>query len=301
MRILALLITLLCAGVAQAKLNVVATTPDIGALAHEIGGDKITLSVLARPTEDPHFVDAKPSFVIKLNHADALVEGGAELEVGWLPALLDGARNPKIAAGAPGHINCAPGIEFLEVPTSLDRSKGDLHAMGNPHYLTDPVNARLVIKTIAEGLIKLDSANAATYQANLASFTSRLDAKIAEWQKTLEPYRGRQFIAYHNTWPYFARRFGLRSELFLEPKPGIPPTPAHLAEVIAKMKSEKIGVIIVEPCQNRKTAETVAADTGAKVLSFAQYPGGVKGTDAGYFQLLDYLTKTLAEALAAQP
>lgn len=300
MKFLTLFLTLLSAICAQAKINVVATTPDLGSLAQEIGGDKISLTVLARPTEDPHFVDAKPSFVVKLNHADALIEGGAELEAGWLPALVDNARNPKIAAGAPGHISCAAGIEFLEVPAALDRSKGDLHAMGNPHFLTDPVNARTVAKTIAEGLAKADAANAAAYQANLAQFTTKLDAKLVEWQKRLAPYQGRQVIAYHNTWPYFARRFGLRTEQFLEPKPGIPPTPAHLAEVIAKMKADHIGVIIVEPYQNRKTAETVAADTGAKVAAFAQYPGGVKGTDGGYCQLLDYLTQTLAEALAAQ-
>ena len=300
MKLLPLLLAVACVFDAQAKLNVVATTPDVASLVQEIGGDKIALTVLARPTEDPHFVDAKPSFIVKLNHADALVEGGAELEVGWLPALLDGSRNAKIAAGAPGRVSCAPGIEFLEVPATLDRSKGDLHAAGNPHFLTDPVNARQAAQTIAKGLITLDGANASYYQANLVKFQDRLDTQLAVWQKRLEPYKGREVIAYHNTWPYFARRFGLKTDLFLEPKPGIPPTPAHLAEVIAKMKADKIGVIIVEPYQNRKTAETVAADTGAKVLSFTQYPGGVKGTEGSYFLLLDYLVKSLADAFAAQ-
>jgi zinc/manganese transport system substrate-binding protein len=295
----------LCAGLllpfaVQAGLNMVATTPDLAALAQEIGGERVTITTLARPTEDPHFVDPKPSFIVKLNRAEALIEGGAELEMGWLPALLDRARNPKIAAGAPGRIAGAQGVALLEVPASLDRARGDLHALGNPHFLTDPLNAKIVSEHICEVLCRLDATGAEIYRANLAKFNARLEAKLAEWQKLLAPYAGRRVAAYHNTWPYFARRFGLRSDLFLEPKTGIPPTPAHLAEVIAQMKAEGIRVIIVEPYQNRKTALAVAAGTGATVLDFAQYPGGVTGTESGYIELMDYLVKSLAKALANQ-
>ena len=286
---------------AYAKLNVVATTPDLGAIAHEVGATRIALTVLAKPTEDPHFVDAKPSYVVKLNHADVLIEGGAELEVGWLPALLDGTRNTKIAAGAPGRVACAQGISLLEVPSALDRSKGDLHAMGNPHFLTDPNNAGVVARTIADAFARLDPSGAAAYQANLAKFNARLESKIAEWQKTLAPFQGQQLVAYHNTWPYFAGRFGMKIDLFLEPKPGIPPSPSHLAEVITKMKTDHIRAIIVEPYQNRRTAETVATSTGAAVLDFAQYPGGVRGTEGGYIELLDYLVATLAKSLGGKP
>jgi zinc/manganese transport system substrate-binding protein len=288
---------LLLPALAQAKLNVVATTPELASIAHEIGGNLVEVATLAKPTEDPHFVDAKPSFIVKLNRADALVEGGAELELGWLPPLLDGARNPKLAPGAPGRIAIAPGVQLLEVPATLDRSKGDVHAAGNPHFMPDPVNGKIAALRICDSFCQIDPKSCATYQANLAKFNARLDAKLAQWTQSLAPFKGQQIVAYHNTWPYFAERFGLKIDLFLEPKPGIPPTPAHLAEVIAKMKTDKIHVIVVEPYQNRKTAEAVAAETGATVLDFPQYPGGVKGTEAGYVELIDYLVQSLAKAL----
>src|SRR5471032_686885 len=212
---------------AHAKLNVVATTPDLGAIALEIGGDQIDLTTLAKPTEDPHFVDAKPSFLVKLSHADALIEGGAELEAGWLTPLLEGARNPKLEAGQPGRIAASEGVALLEVPAALDRSQGDIHASGNPHYLTDPLNARIVAAHIARSLAELDAKSADTFQANLKKFDAQLDTKLAEWQKLLAPYQGRPLVTYHNYWIYFGRRFGFPMELFLEPKPGIPPTPAQ--------------------------------------------------------------------------
>ena len=283
---------------AQAKLNVVATTADLAAIAREIGGDKITLTTLAKPTEDPHFVDAKPSFIVKLNHADVVIEGGAELEIGWLPALLGQSRNEKLAAGAPGHVNCSAGVQLLDVPEKLDRSRGDIHAAGNPHFPISPSNGRIIAQTIAAALAENDPPGAAAYRANLKTFLAALDAKRAEWQQTLAPFRGRSVVAYHDSWPYFAREFGLKIELFLEPKPGIPPTPSHLAEVITKMKAEQARVIIVDAYLNRRTAETVARETGAAVVPVTQFPGGIKGTEGGYIQLLDQLVSSLATALA---
>jgi zinc/manganese transport system substrate-binding protein len=277
---------------ARAKLTVVATTPDLGAIAHAIGGDQIELTTLAKPTEDPHFVDAKPSFIVKLNHADALIEGGAELEAGWLTPLLEGARNPKLEAGKPGRISAAEGVALLEVPSALDRSQGDIHAAGNPHYLTDPLNAKVVATHIARALSALDPSSAGTFQVNLRKFDDQLDAKMAEWQKLLAPYQGRPLVTYHNYWIYFGRRFGFPMELFLEPKPGIPPTPAHLAEVITKMKADNLKLVAVQPYQNRKTAETVATHTGAVVLDFPSFPGG-KGTE-GYLEWIDFLVKSIA-------
>jgi zinc/manganese transport system substrate-binding protein len=282
---------------AQAKLNVVATTPDFGSIAAEIGGDQVSVTTLAKPTEDPHFVDAKPSFIMKLNRADALVEGGAELEIGWLPALLDQSRNTKLAPGAPAHIACSQGVQLLEVPATLDRSKGDIHAAGNPHYLTDPANARIVAQRIADAFAQLDPKSAGVYQVNLKKFTARLDSKMAEWEKLFAPHKGERVVAYHDSWPYFAQRFGLKIDLFLEPKPGIPPTPVHLAEVIMQMKSEHTRVVMVEPYQNRKTAQTIAADTGATVVEVSQFPGGIKGTEAGYIELMDYVVNAVAKAL----
>jgi len=282
---------------AQAKLNVVATTPDLAAIAKEIGGDQVEITTLAGPTEDPHFVDAKPSFIVKLNKADALIEGGAELEIGWLPPLLAGSRNPKIQSGQPGRILCNEGISMREVPTALDRSKGDLHASGNPHFMVDPANARIVAQHLTEAFCKLDAKSSDTFRASAKKFTDALDAKTLEWAKTLAPFKDRQIVAYHNSWLYFAERFGLKIELFLEPKPGIPPSPAHLADVIAKMKEKNARVVIVDPYLNRKTAETVARATEATVVDVAQFPGGVKGTEGGYIALMDYLVNTLAKAL----
>ena len=283
---------------AQAKLNVVVTTPDLAAIAKEVGGAQVETTTLARPTEDPHFVDAKPSFIVRLNKADALIEGGAELEIGWLPPLLAGARNPKIQAGQPGRILGNEGIAMREVPAALDRSKGDLHAAGNPHFMVDPVNARIVALHLADAFAKLDAKSAGAFNANARKFTDALDAKLAEWEKTLAHFKGREVVAYHNSWLYFAERFGLKIELFLEPKPGIPPSPAHLAEVISKMKEMNARVVIVDPYLNRKTAETVARAMDATVLDVAQFPGGVKGTEGGYIPLMDYLVNSLAKALS---
>ena len=295
-RIKLLLLLVLLPGIASAKLNVVASTPDFGSIAQEIGGDRIDLITLARPTEDPHFVDAKPSFVVKLNRADALIEGGAELEVGWLPPLVDGSRNAKLQAGKPGRISCSEGISLLEIPSSLDRSKGDIHAAGNPHYMADPLNAKIVAEHIANAFCQLETKSCDVFKANLKKFNDRLDAKMAEWQKMLAPFAGQQVVAYHNSLPYFARRFGLKMDLFLEPKPGIPPSPAHLAEVITKMKTGNIKVILAQPYQNRKTAEAVAGHTGGIVVDFPTFPRSPSET---YDAMMDGVVKALASALAS--
>jgi len=298
--LLGLLGVLLAVG-AQAKLNIVVTTPDLAAIAKEVGGDKVEITTLARPTEDPHFVDAKPSFVVKLNRADALVEGGAELEIGWLPPLLAGARNDKIQSGQPGRILCNEGVPMLEVPSQLTRAEGDIHPLGNPHFVIDPVNAKTVAAHLADAFAKIDAGNAETYRANAQKFTVALDAKLAEWTAKLAPFKGAKLVSYHKSWPYFAERFGLDMDIFLEPKPGIPPSPAHLATVMAKMKEQNARVVIVDPYLNRKTAETVARSTGAKVVAVTQFPGGVKGTEGGYIALMDYLVNSLAGALGGAP
>ena len=278
------------------KLNVVATTPDLAALAREIGGDRVEVTALAKPTEDPHFVDAKPSHLITLNRADVLIEGGAELELGWLPPLLDNARNVRIAPGSPGRIIASQGIRMLEVPATFDRSRGDVHALGNPHFLVDPVNVRIIVAQIADHFTQVDPASAAIFRANLDRFNHTLDAKFAEWRRQLEPYRGAKIVTYHQDFVYLAERFGLDIVETLEPKPGIAPSPAHLAQVISTMKAQHARVIIVQPYQNRKTAETVARQTDAIVLDISQQPGAVPNT-ATYFELMDYLVRTLATGL----
>ena len=279
-----------------AKLNVVATTADLGALARAIGGDQVDVKILAKPTEDPHFVDAKPSHIVTLNRADVLIDGGAELELGWLPPLMESARNSKIQPGAPGRIVASQGIEMLEIPVNFDRSKGDIHALGNPHFLIDPVRAKTVASHIADQLAKVQPASAATFANNLKAFNTALDAKYATWQKMLEPYKGAKIVTYHRDFVYLANRFNLTVLETLEPKPGIAPSPAHLAHVISAMRADNAKVILIQPYQNRKTAETVARQTNAQVLDTPQQPGALPGTDT-YIGLMDHLVQTLVNGL----
>lgn len=292
-----LLITCALITSAQAKLNVVATLPDYAAIASAVGGDHIEITALAKPTEDPHFVDARPSFVVKLRTADVLIEGGAELELGWLPPLLQTARNPKLETGQPGRIVTSQGLKLLNVPTNATRAAGDVHALGNPHFGVDPIIAKAIAKHIAESFSALDAANAADYAANEKKFEDTINAKLQEWGKALLPYRGQSLVAYHDSWVYFAHRFGFNIDVFLEAKPGIPPSPSHLGEVIAKVKEQKIKAILVEPFHNRKIAEKVAATTGAKVVDFAQYPGALPNTDS-YIAMIDVLVARLVAALS---
>ena len=282
-----------------AKVNVVATTPDLASIAAAIGGDAVDVKALAKATEDPHFVDAKPSHIVTLNRADVLVEGGADLEIGWLPPLLESARNSKIAIGAPGHVVASQGIRMLEVPSTLDRAAGDVHAKGNPHFLIDPLNVKIIAANIADHLAQVSPASADVFKANLKAFNIALDARYAEWQKQLAPFKGAKVVTYHKDFVYLAERFNLNVVETLEAKPGIAPSPAHLAQVIATMRSTNARVIFVQPFQNRKTAETVARQTDALVLDMAQQPGAIKGTDR-YLQLMDYLVSTIATALQSK-
>jgi zinc/manganese transport system substrate-binding protein len=290
---------LLSACAAEARLGVVATLASFGAVASEIGGDNVEVTVLAKATEDPHFVDARPSFVVKLREADVLIEGGAELEAGWLPPLLQNARNQKIEIGAPGRVVASQGINLLNVPTNVTRAAGDVHALGNPHYMVDPIIGKAVAWHIAQALAACDAANAASYQARYKAFEATIDARLQEWGKAMLPFRGANVVAYHDSWPYLAHRFGLTIDTFLEPKPGISPSPSHLAEVIDRMKTQGSKAILVEPFHNRKIAEKVAAATGAKIVDAGQYPGAMPNTDT-YVALIDQLVSRLAAALGGK-
>jgi zinc/manganese transport system substrate-binding protein len=298
MKKILLILSVICASafVAQAKLNVVATLPDFGSIAKEIGGDKVDVTVMAKPTEDPHFVDARPSFVVQLRTADVLIDGGAELEIGWLPPLLQNARNPKIEVGKPGRVQASQGVRLMNVPTNVTRAAGDVHALGNPHFMVDPIIAKTVAQHIAQSYSAIDAANAASYDANYKKFEATINAKLQEWGAALLPFKGQNVVAYHDSWPYFAHRFGVNIDIFLEPKPGIPPSPSHLVEVIAQMKAKNVKVIIVEPYHDRKIAEKAASATGAKVVDFSQFPGGIPETES-YVKLIDKLVASLAAAL----
>src|SRR6266403_4593477 len=281
---------------AHAKLKVVATLPDLASLAREVGGDKIDVTALAKPTEDSHFVDARPSFLVQLRDADVLIDGGAELEIGWLPPLLQNARNPKIDVGKPGRVQASQGVRLMNVPTNATRAAGDVHALGNPHFVADPIIAKTVALHIAQAFSALDTANAATYDANYKKFEATINAKLQEWGAAMLPFKGQNVVAYHDSWVYFAHRFGLNIDTFLEPKPGIPPSPSHLAEVIEKLKAAHVKAILVEPYHNRKIAEKVAASTGAKVVDVAQFPGALPATDT-YVALIDALVSRIAAAM----
>ena len=291
-------VALLTAATAPPRtLNVVATTPDLAVLAKAVGGDAVDVKSLAKPTEDPHFVDAKPSHILTLNRADVLIDGGAELELGWLPALLESSRNTRIAAGEPGRVSAAQGVKLIDVPTSFDRSRGDLHGLGNPHFLLDPVNARLIAANIAQHLSAVDPDRAADYRANLKAFLTVLDAKQIEWQTALAPFANAKIVTYHRDFVYLAERFKLDVIATLEPKPGIAPSPAHLAEVITAMKAQQVRVILVQTFQNRRTAETVARQTNGVVLDLSQQPGALPGTNT-YVTMMDSIVRTLVKALA---
>ena len=282
---------------AEAKLNVVATLPDYGAIAEAIGGDKVKVTSLAKGTEDPHFVDARPSFIRVLNQADVLLEGGAEMEIGWLPPLVNNARNAKILGGAPGHVLMSRDVPLFDVPTGpVDRSQGDVHPAGNPHFAHDPANGKVMAAHLAELFRKLDPPNAAIYEANLKKFNERLDQKLAEWMKQMEPYRGTKVITYHKSFEYFAARFGLEIAGQIEPKPGIEPSPTHINALIPRMKEAGAKLVMIEPNRPRKTPQYVADAIGAKLVIL---PGMVGGHEKirDYFSLFDYDVAQITAAL----
>ncbi len=283
---------------ANNKINIVTTLPVFKDIAERIGGDKVQVEALAKGYQDPHFVDAKPSFIIKMNQADLFIWAGLDLEVGWAPPLVEGARNAKILWGAAGNLDVSKGIPLLEIPqvaAAQLRAGGDLHVYGNPHYWLDPERGKIIAQNIYERLAQLSPANQAYFKANLDRFKSELDKKIAEWLKKLEPYRGKKIVAYHNSWPYFEERFGLEIVDFIEPKPGIPPSPAHLVSVIQTMKQLNIKVIIIEPYYDDKSAQSVASRTDAVVVPIATSVDAYKDIQS-YFDLFDYNINALVAA-----
>ena len=284
----------------HAKLNVVATLPDYGAIAEAVGGDQVKVTSLARGTEDPHFIDARPSYIRVLNQADVLLEGGAEMEVGWLPALVNNARNPKILGAAPGHVLMSRGITLIGVPSApVDRSMGDVHPTGNPHFAHDPVNGRIMAAHLAEVFTRLDSANGYIYRANLKRFLEQLDREIAEWTKAMEPLRGTKVVTYHKSYDYFAARFGLEIVGQIEPKPGIEPSPSHINALIPRVKEAGAKLVMIEPNRPRKTPQYVADAIGAKLVVV---PGMVGGHEKikDYFGLFDYDVAQITAALKEQ-
>lgn len=281
-----------------AKLKIVTTTPDFASVAREIGGDRVEVSSLAKGTQDPHFVDAKPSFIRQLNQADLLIDGGADLEIGWLPPLVENSRNHQIQTGNPGRIVASTGVNLTGIPDRpIDRSQGDVHPLGNPHYMLDPENGKIVGEQIAAALCRLDGRSCEQYRKNQTAFNQRLDQKIAEWTQKLAPYRGAKILTYHASWPYFAARFGLNIVGHVEPKPGIPPSPGHLAALVDLIMREKAKVVIMEPYFSDQAPKFLAEKTGIRVLVLNPSVAPEAGINS-YFDLFDQDIAQLAETLA---
>lgn len=282
---------------AEAKINVVATLPDFGAIAEAVGGEHVKVSTIARGSEDPHFVDARPSFVRVLNQADVLIEGGAELELGWLPPLVTAARNGKIQADAPGRLVLSHHLRLLDVPAGpVDRSMGDVHPAGNPHFWLDPENAPVLAAQIAATLGKVDAAHASAYHANAKAFAERIARELAGWEKRLAPFRGTKALTYHKTFDYFARRFGIDVIGQLEPRPGIEPSATHMNQLAKKGREAGVKLVLVEPFRSRRNADQVARAIGAKMIVLPDKVGATeKAKDS--FALFDQMTLLIAEAL----
>jgi ABC-type Zn uptake system ZnuABC Zn-binding protein ZnuA len=275
------------AAAAEAKLSVVTTLQDLASIAQAIGGDRVETFSLAKGYQDPHFVDAKPSFVLKLSRANLVIVAGLELEIGYLPPLLDQSRNDKVHPGNPGYLDASAGCDILQRPTQqVTRAMGDVHPYGNPHYWTDPENGRVIARSIAARLAQLDPAGKAGYAQHLTAFEAKLSAKEKEWTAKMAPYRGLKVVTFHDSWPNFAKRFQLVVAGHVEPKPGIPPSPTHTLEIINLISTQKIPVILVEPYFDTKTPKYMADKTGARVVTFYPSVGGAPGID-DYFALFD--------------
>lgn len=280
------------------KLRIVTTTPDLASIAKEIGGEGVETFAIAKGYQDPHFVDAKPSYIIELQKADMFIQMGLDLEIGWAPPLLDGARNPAILPGGKGYLDASAGVPLLQVPTgdpATLRAQGDIHIYGNPHYWLDPQRGKIIARNIYAALARLQPGRQAEFQKNLDLFNQKLDRKMAEWDALMQPYKGTKIVAFHNSWPYFEERFGLQIVGFIEPKPGIPPTPKHLVEVIKIMQEQDVKIIIISPYYSKKSSELVASKTGAKVLELATSVEAFPEI-RDYFDLFDYNLGKLLEA-----
>ncbi|MEO6404802.1 MAG: metal ABC transporter substrate-binding protein [Ferruginibacter sp.] len=278
------------------NIKVVTTTMDMKSIAELIGGNKVSVSSIATGYQNPHFVDPKPSYIISLSNADLFVTVGLDLETGWSPQLLSSSRNAKIQRGSAGYVDASQGVGLLQVPASVNRGEGDIHIYGNPHYWLDPLNGKVIARNIANGLERIDPSNKTFYEANLQSFYGKIDQKLNEWNTKMAPYKGSKIIAYHNEWVYLERRFGLQIVDFMEPKPGIPPSPSQLVKVIKEVQANKIKVIISSPYFTTSSSDVVAKQTGVKELTLATSVGAFK-TINNYFDLFDYDIAQIVAAL----
>ena len=283
---------------AQSKLNVVTSTEDLASIAREVGGDKVSVTALAKGYQDPHFVEPKPSFILAVSRANLYIAVGRELELGWLPPLLNSSRNAKIQPGANGYLDASQNVRILEIPTTqITRAMGDVHPSGNPHYWLEPGNGRLIAQAIRNKLSALSPADQAHFAQRYDDFDKRLAAAEKRWDAMMAPYKGTRLVTYHRSWPNFMERFGLQVMGYVEPKPGIPPSPSHTLELIADMKAQGAKLIVVEPYFDLKTPQAIANQVpGAKVVVLAPSVGAEKQV-TNYIQLFDYNLNLLSASL----
>ena len=282
---------------ARAAVKVITTTEDLAALVREVGGDKVEVEALARGYQDPHFVEAKPSFILKLHAADLLVVVGRELEIGWLPPLITQSRNPKVQVGAQGYLDASLTARILEVPAGqVTRAMGDVHPMGNPHYWLEPANGRRIAAAVQAKLAQLSPADAAYFASRYADFDRRLAAAEQRWQAAMAPFANLKVVTYHRSWPNFAEAFALDVVGYVEPKPGIPPSPSHTLQLMEEMKRLGVKLILVEPYFDLKTPDAIARETGARVLVMLPSVGGEKDVKT-YLDLFDYDIHLLVSAI----
>ena len=282
---------------AFAAIKVVTTTEDLASLAREVGGDKVQVDALAKGYQDPHFVDPKPSFILQVSRADLLIAVGRELEIGWLPPLISSGRNAKIQPGAAGYLDASQNVKILEIPTGqITRAMGDVHPSGNPHYWLDPDNGRKIAQSIRDKLSELSPNDKAYFAQRYADFDKRLAEAQKKWDAAMAPYKGTKLVTYHRSWPNFMERFGLNVIGYVEPKPGIPPSPSHTLDLIGEMKNQGVKLIVVEPYFDLKTPQAIANQVGGKVLILAPSVGGTKEA-SDYIQLFEYDVNLLASTL----
>jgi zinc/manganese transport system substrate-binding protein len=294
---LAFLAVLLAAGNAFAAIKVVTTTQDLESIAREVGGDKVTVDSLAKGYQDPHFVEPKPSFILKLHAADLLIAVGRELEIGWLPPLVNQARNPRIAPNGDRYLDASLTAKILEIPTGqITRAMGDVHPAGNPHYWLGPDNGRRIAQAIQKKFSEISPADASYFAQRYADFDRRLTEAEKRWQATMASYKGIKVVTYHRSWPNFTDTFGLNVVGYVEPKPGIPPSPSHTLELIQEMKRQDVKIIIIEPYFDSKTPNAIGRETGAQVIVLAPSVGGVKEV-TDYFKLFDYDVNLIVNAI----
>ncbi len=294
----ALAAILIGAGTLPAQLKVVTSTTDLASIATAIGGSRVRVTHVSEGYQDPHFAEAKPSFLLRMREADVFAFIGLDLEAGWMPLLVDGARNPKIRPGGTGHVDVSAAINVLDTRAQADRSQGDVHPLGNPHYWLDPDNGRKIARLFDRKFSEHAPAHSAEFSRNREAFEARLNAAEQGWQDDLASIKGKPIVAFHTSWKYFAAYTGVNIIGFMEPKPGVPPSPSHLAGLIAQIKRTGAKAIVMEPFYSRKEADFVAGQTGAKVVILAPSVGSIRGEPVGdYIQLMQYDIRLLASAL----